>query len=128
VSSLREGVRVGAWTLVSAAEAAEAADGRRRGRWLCRCVCGVRRVVFARELQGSAPRRPSCGAPACRTFGAVAQAMIDRSTTELADLLLGRGFAAGDVAEIVEQLERRQWQSLEAELRAEKNRRGVPSD
>lgn len=120
---IQVGARIGAWEILAASDPALYVDGRERPRWWCRCACGVREAVFARDLQGSAsrpPRRRSCGAHACKTVGALTVEVIDRHARELEQLLKAHNVDPEQAELAKRDFERTQRQRLERELRERK--------
>ena len=48
---LHPGMCVHRWTVLGSAEPAIAASGKQRDRWLCRCECGVQKLVLGQNLR-----------------------------------------------------------------------------
>lgn len=68
---LREGLRVGFWTLLR-----QLPREKYRSRWLCRCVCGTERPVLAQKLRNKNRAIASCG---CRLQARRAQIRASRA-------------------------------------------------
>lgn len=49
--ALRPGQRIFRWTVLGMGEPAYSSSGKSRQRWLCRCACGVEKLVLAQSLQ-----------------------------------------------------------------------------
>jgi hypothetical protein len=55
------GHRCGRLTVLKRVESYVQPDGRRRGRWLCRCDCGAEVTALTNNLSGTSTKVLSCG-------------------------------------------------------------------
>ena len=61
---LRPGQQICRWTILRASSPALSRNGRRRPRWLCRCICGAEKVVLDQSLR-LAQTSPAGGSRSC---------------------------------------------------------------